>query len=162
MIIRAILAHDEQWGIGKDGGLPWPSNSDDLQWFKDNTLNTTVIMGRNTWDSLPLKPLRNRNNIVVSSTMEAGVQQVEVVHPDNYKARVADIQDLERVWIIGGAQLIIDSLDIIDELWLNNVGNDYSCDVFLPKEEITSGYTARDVTEKSFGTITRWIRNTDA
>jgi dihydrofolate reductase len=44
-IIKAILACDEQWGIGKDGDLPWPRNPADLKWFKESTLNDTVVMG---------------------------------------------------------------------------------------------------------------------
>ena len=50
MIVTAILACDDEWGIGKDGELPWPKNSADLKWFKSTTLNCAVVMGRGTWD----------------------------------------------------------------------------------------------------------------
>ena len=49
--MKAILAADTDWGIGKDGTMPWPHNSDDLAWFKECTIDSTVIMGRKTWDS---------------------------------------------------------------------------------------------------------------
>ena len=67
-MIRAILACDQDWGIGKDGDLPWPHNPDDLKWFKEQTTGSVVAMGKRTWDSLPTKPLPNRNNVVVTSS----------------------------------------------------------------------------------------------
>jgi dihydrofolate reductase len=157
-MIRAILAHDEKWGVGRNGQLPWPHNPKDLAWFKETTLNSTVVMGRKTWDSLPFKPLPGRHNIVVSKTMQHQLN-IEVVRPDIYKSRTATIAAVENVWLIGGARLIVNSLDIIDELWLNNVGNDYDCDVFLPKETITTQFTASEIESRSFGTIIKWIKN---
>ena len=65
----------------------------------------------------------------------------------------------EDVWIIGGAQLVNSSLDIIDELWLNDVGGDYQCDVHLPKEQINKMFAASLTTKQSFGIITKWIKN---
>jgi len=78
-VIRAILACDEEWGIGRDNDLPWPHMQRDLAWFKQCTSNSTVAMGRKTWDSLPRKPLPNRKNIVVSNSnirLPDGVERV--------------------------------------------------------------------------------------
>lgn len=138
-MIRAILACDEEWGIGRNGDLPWPHNPADLAWFKSNTLDSTVVMGRNTWDSLPFKPLPNRHNVVVSSSMKTQ-HGIEVVRPDIYKSRCVIMNMVENVWIIGGARLIADSLDIIDEIWLSRISGTYNCDVFLPKELIETTF----------------------
>lgn len=51
--------------MGKDNTIPWKSMAD-FSWFRSATTGHTVIMGRKTWESLPIKPLKNRNNIVVS------------------------------------------------------------------------------------------------
>ena len=72
-MIRAILAADKDWGIGKDGTMPWPHNTDDLKWFRDCTLDSTVIMGRKTWDSLPIQPLPNRKNAVVTRQIDVDI-----------------------------------------------------------------------------------------
>ena len=156
-MIRAILAHDAYWGIGKAGTLPWPHNPDDLKWFKECTDSGVVVMGRKTWESLPRKPLPGRKNVIVSNTMKQQTD-VEVVQTDIYKSRLATINYTDNVWIIGGAKLLEDSLDIIDELWLNDVGNDYNCDTFLPKKEITHQFHAGDVEIKTFGIVTKWIK----
>ena len=156
-MIRAILAHDAYWGIGKDGDLPWPKNVDDLAWFKESTQGGVVVMGRKTWESLPKKPLPGRKNVVVSNTMKLQ-NDVEVVRTDIYKSRLATINYTENIWIIGGAQLVESCLPAIDELWLNDVGNDYECDTFLPKRKITEQFEMGSVEIKSFGIITKWVK----
>ena len=71
MGIHLIWAQDKNGGIGKDGKLPWHI-SEDLKNFKSLTLHSTIIMGRKTWESLPIKPLPDRNNIVLSKTKKIG------------------------------------------------------------------------------------------
>ncbi|MDP7465479.1 MAG: dihydrofolate reductase, partial [Candidatus Marinimicrobia bacterium] len=66
MKIHLIWAQDENGGIGKDGNLPWHI-SEDLKNFKRLTSGFTILMGRNTWESLPVRPLPERRNIVLSS-----------------------------------------------------------------------------------------------
>jgi len=138
-MIKAILACDDDWGIGKGGTLPWPNNTNDLAWFKENTLNDTVIMGRRTWESLPIKPLPNRKNIVVSDTMklQAGI---EVVRSDIYKSRIDTLSKTDNAWIIGGCHLIGNSLSIIDEFWLSRISGTYDCEIFLPRTLIELTY----------------------
>ena len=62
-----IWAQDQNGGIGKASKLPWHI-SEDLKNFKKTTLNNSIVMGRKTWDSLPIKPLPKRENIVISSS----------------------------------------------------------------------------------------------
>ena len=110
-MIKAILAADANWGIGKDGIMPWPHNSEDLKWFKECTDGECIIMGRKTWESLPFKPLPNRYNIVVTS-------KGEMVGPH----ATVDVSTLHMIldnrssspWIIGGGQLVASTLQYID------------------------------------------------
>lgn len=159
-MIRAILAHDSKYGIGKDGDLPWPKISEDLKWFKESTSGSTVVMGRNTWNSLPFKPLPNRHNVVVSRNTNLKSDIIEVLRPDIYKSRMNVMSQHEDVWIIGGAQLLESSLDIIDELWLNNVGGEYDCDVFLPYRKIESIFKVDKMEIRIFGVVSKLIKRT--
>jgi dihydrofolate reductase len=164
-MIRAILAHDTYWGIGKAGTLPWPKNPDDLNWFKESTADGIVVMGRKTWESLPRKPLPKRINIVISSNWMDhfnpkphgvyGGKDVCKIVTDVIQARYTGVKD---IWIIGGAQLVESCLPVIDELWLNNVDGDYNCDVFLPSGKITGMFKPKSVEIKSFGVITKWVK----
>jgi dihydrofolate reductase len=97
-------------------------------------------MGRNTWESLPFRPLPKRHNVVVSNTMREQTG-VEVVQPDIYRSRCVTINMTDNVWIIGGAQLINNSLDIIDEIWLSRISGTYECDTFLPRSLIEELFT---------------------
>lgn len=155
-MIYAIFACDDNWGIGKDGSLPWPHNSADLKWFKQSTSNGTVVMGRKTWESLPVKPLPNRRNIVVSSNEIAGVRTVtaDLINSTCYLLS-------SPVWMIGGAKLLEHTIDVIDEIWLSRVIGDFDCDTVLPKDIILEKFV---LYERYFdGTLTteKYTRKTN-
>lgn len=139
MTVKAILACDADWGIGKDGGLPWPHNPADLKWFKESTLNHTVVMGKATWDSLPVKPLPNRVNVVVSSSDI--LAKVDVLSITDLRRRLSSMDPDQDVWIIGGARLIEGMMDYIDEFHLSQINGTYNCDTFLPSTVIQELYT---------------------
>ena len=139
MMIRAILACDENWGIGKSGALPWPHKPADLKWFKASTLNHTIVMGKATWDSLPVKPLPNRVNVVVSSSNI--LAKVDVVSISDLRRRMSSMDTDQDVWIIGGARLIEGMMDYIDEFHLSQIKGNYNCDTFLPSTLIQENYS---------------------
>jgi dihydrofolate reductase len=156
-MIRAILACDQEWGIGKNGALPWPHNSADLRWFKDHTKNSTVIMGRKTWESLPIKPLPNRENIVVTSGLIKGPDVV--VDMRSFYKILPQIKFQKDVWIIGGAQLVEHCLDVIDEFYLSRIQGIYNCDTFLPADLIMDNFNLYDAEETDSDLyIEKWAR----
>jgi dihydrofolate reductase len=120
--MKLIIATDPNGGIGYQNRLPWNNIQGDLPRFKRLTDRQTVIMGRNTWDSLPKKPLPNRINIVVTSRPfeHEGVTCVSDImnHTDFY-------------WLIGGAKLIEQSWPFINEIHLTKVHDHYTCDTFV-------------------------------
>lgn len=125
--MKAIMACDVKGGIGVHGGLPWPKDDRDLQRFKELTLNQTVLMGRNTWESKGMpKPLPKRRNIVVTNrpitfAPESGLISVNNTRPDTMEALKVD-------WVIGGAKLVEDVWDQIDEFHLTRFRKHYICD----------------------------------
>ncbi len=98
--MTAIVCVDKNWAIGKENRLLFHISAD-LRRFKRLTTGRTVVMGRNTLLSLPgARPLPNRRNIVVSTTM-APREGVEVARSAGEAARLAG----EDAVLIGGAQL---------------------------------------------------------
>lgn len=156
-MIRAIFACDDNWGIGKDGDLPWPRNPADLKWFKQCTLGAVVVMGRHTWDSLSIKPLPNRNNIIVTSETDPIYGPYHFIKYEHYKSTVTQMSRLQPVWIIGGARLLENSTDIVDEIWLSRISGVYDCDTYLPKDLIEICYTcySKETTDSGL-TIEKW------
>jgi dihydrofolate reductase len=120
--MKLILACDPNGGIGYQNRLPWTNIQGDLPRFKRLTDKFPVIMGRNTWDSLPKKPLPNRINIVVTSRPfeQEGVTCVDSIinHSDFY-------------WLIGGASLIEQCWAFINEVHLTKTYDHYTCDTFV-------------------------------
>jgi len=156
-MIQAILACDQEWGIGKNGALPWPHNPADLKWFKENTLHSTVIMGRKTWESLPIRPLPGRENIVVTSSQASGADVV--VDVSSLLKILPQISHTKNVWIIGGSQLIERLLPYIDRIHLSRIEGVYNCDTFLPVDSIIEQFTLYDVVETDSGLyIEEWIK----
>ena len=141
-MIRAILACDDEWGIGRDNTLPWPHNPADLKWFKDNTLNSVIVMGRNTWESLPFKPLPNRENVVITSSDVSPEGADVVCDLRSFNKILPQMQAQGKdVWIIGGGQLVNAMLPYIEEIWLSRISGTYNCDTFLPRELIETTFT---------------------
>ena len=99
MHITAILAMDSSLLIGSKNGLPWHI-PEDMKRFKEFTTGGIVVMGRNTYLSLPerFRPLPNRRNIVITRTPIEGVEcysSIELFITSMQKERV------EQVWLIG-------------------------------------------------------------
>ena len=97
-MISLVVARARNGAIGKDNDIPWHA-PEDLKAFQRETLGGAIIMGRNTWDSLPFKPLKNRLNIVVSSNLDAA----EIVVPSIEDAiALARAEGYARIYGIGG------------------------------------------------------------
>jgi dihydrofolate reductase len=160
-MINAIFAADSQGGLGKNGSLPWPKNSEDLRWFKQNTLGHIVVMGGNTWrDPLMPKPLPGRINVVITSqTIDTeGV----IVYNSNYKQRLQELQEQhpdKDVYIIGGAGLFRDTQDIVERILLTRFTNSYECDVTLDLDNYLENFELIEKTVKDSGTYQIWKKN---
>jgi len=96
MEIHLIWAQDCEGGIGINGKLPWHI-SEDLKNFKKLTLDSKIIMGRKTWDSLPIKPLPQRKNIVLSSQKQDNIETYQ-----SYNDCLNSLKKTDKVFIIGG------------------------------------------------------------
>lgn len=146
-LIKAILACDDEGGIGRYGTLPWPRNKTDLQWFKCNTEGHIVVMGSSTWkDPHMPTPLPNRVNLVVTSkpddpSFKGAYMRITGDPIPVLKELAKGSQD---VWVIGGASIINQTMDVIEEFYLSRISGAYACDVFLDLDRIKETYN-RDV-----------------
>ncbi len=125
-IIAAIGKNRE---IGKNNRLIFHLK-DDMEFFKNTTLGHKVVMGLNTWNSLPGK-LQNRQNIVISPVDLAGPDLVV----KDLKQFIADYKDTdEEIFIIGGGMIYQAFLPYAKNLYLTEVSaTDPSATVFFPK-----------------------------
>ena len=136
-MIEMIIACDPHGGIGLNNKLPWEHLEGDLPRFKELTTGNTVVMGRNTWDSLPRKPLPNRRNIVVSRTLKQenvpeGVEVINHINSFFYKNMTSE----EKIFIIGGAKLIETTLAYVSRIHLSVTKELYECDTYTDLKSI--------------------------
>ena len=140
-MIRAILACDDTGGVSKDGTLPWPHNSTDLKWFKDNTAGHIVIMGSTTWDDPHMpRPLPKRTNVLVTTRKDdyPGADSYISGELNSSIAKIAEDHPGIITWVIGGPNIIEQTLGVIDEFYLSRIPGDYDCDTHLPMKKIES------------------------
>jgi dihydrofolate reductase len=116
--------------IGKDNRLPWHL-PEDLGHFKELTTRHAVIMGRRTWDSLPVKfrPLPQRLNIVVTRDAAFRADGAMVVH--SLPAAIAAAGN-NQAFVIGGAEIYALALPLADRLEFTEVDIDCEGDAFFP------------------------------
>jgi len=138
-MIKAILACDNTGGVSKDGTLPWPHNSTDLKWFKENTAGHIVVMGSTTWDDPHMpRPLPKRKNYLVTTRKDdyPGADGYIKGELTSSIAKISEDHPGLITWVIGGPKIIEQTLGIIDEFYLSRIPGDYECDTHLPLKKI--------------------------
>jgi dihydrofolate reductase len=135
MKITLIAAIGKNNELGSNNKLLWHI-PEDFQWFKAKTMGKTMIMGRNTMDSLG-KPLKNRENWVLTRDLDRvkegfqGFTTWEAVFD-----KAAEIQ-LHELMVIGGAEIYRHAIDFADELIITHVNTEFpEADVFFPNIDL--------------------------
>ena len=136
--IYHIVAHDAERGIGFDNKLPWHIKAD-LKRFKKLTESDIVIMGRTTYLSLGSKPLPKRMNVVITSDINTVAPKPGVAVFNNipealaYAKLYAFNNKIKNIWIIGGASIYEQTMDMIDGIKLTYILQEVpGADTFYP------------------------------
>lgn len=144
-MIKAIFAVDQHGGLGQDGSLPWPHSTEDFQFFKNTTLGDIVVMGSKTWNDPKMpKPLPGRMNFVVTNKSFVGHGAIVLNGDINQQ-----IQDLAKaypdktVWVIGGANILEQTRDILDEIYLTHFRGSYRADTRIDLKKFLSGFVPK-------------------
>jgi dihydrofolate reductase len=135
MIISHLVALSNNFVIGVNNDLPWKLKKD-LQHFSAYTQNKAIVMGRKTYESIG-RPLPNRKNIVISSTLNAQ-EGIEIVSSLDQGIQVAnqwnkDNAKSEEIVLIGGGYVFKESKDMVNKLVLTRVECEIVGDVFYPQ-----------------------------
>ena len=140
MSFDVVVAADLEWGIGKDGGLPWPRLKRDLLHFKTITTaasegrRNAIAMGRKTWESKEVlgKPLPRRLNIVISR--HALVVPDGVIAATSLDAALDAQGDAETMFVVGGAEIFRQAFahPALRWVYLTRVEGRFGCDTHIP------------------------------
>jgi len=132
-MISIIAAIAENNALGKDNQLIWHLPAD-LKRFKKVTLNHHIIMGRKTFESLG-KPLPNRTSIII--TRNKNYQVAECIVVNSLEQALEAAKSDPNPYILGGAEIYKQSIEIADELDLTFVHHKFEADAFFPEIDTT-------------------------
>jgi dihydrofolate reductase len=162
IILISALAESNR-AIGINGKLPWPYLAEDSTRFQDLTRGYPVIMGRKTWEyDLEKSPLVQRANVVISSKTHAyevqendRKQPFELAFVSSFrealkKANNADrtIVNADRTYIIGGATIYSQALELADIWELTLIEGEFAGDTFFPEYQHLVGTRFEKVNEQ--------------
>ena len=133
-MLLGIAAVSENRAIGLKGGIPW-RNSDDFKWFKEFTLNKTILVGSNTWKNLPLLP--NRKILVLTNKYNDSWYSAA---KDTAMAtvcwdEVTALSKTREIIVAGGAQIYNLFLPQIAEFYVTHIEGTFEADTFMPPFE---------------------------
>ncbi len=157
--IAIIAAIGKNRELGLQGKLPWRIR-EDMQRFKTLTMGHPVIMGRKTWESIPVKfrPLPGRTNIVV--TRQAGYEASGAMVTGSLEdalAAAASASGAEEIFIGGGGEIYREALSLADRFYLTLVDDTAEADTFFPPYEDIFTKKISEEKHESNGLPYRWI-----
>ena len=142
--MKAIIAMAKNRVIGKNGGLPWPNIKEDFKHFKEFTMGKTLIVGKNTFDTLPL--LKNRECLILTKPVDdidAYITNQYMVNNNAMTGQMITMEDVESysrfrkgyLIVAGGAKTYVKLLPYITEFYVTHVNGNYDGDTFMPPFE---------------------------
>jgi len=151
MSLSIVVAFAKNLAIGKDNKLLWRQKAD-MQYFKKLTQGKTVLMGKNTYLSLPksFRPLPNRLNIVISSGEPVEIAENLVWYTSLDNALTELSKNEEEIMIIGGAQIYKQAIEKVDTIYATEIDAILDADTFFPEinpenfEKISSESHSKD------------------
>lgn len=166
-----ILACTLEGGIGYNNGIPWHIK-EDMMLFKKITEETScyfkqnaIIMGRKTWESLPIKPLPNRINIIISRSAhekgggERGSESSSVIFVNSLENALYECEKsvtIDKIFVIGGKSLYDLCLNNdkysrwINDIHLSVLKKKYECDTHVNLKEIIRKYKNYNIHDINF------------
>ena len=132
-MISAIVAVDNNWGIGFNGNL-LEHLPPDMKYFKELTSNNWVVMGRKTWDSLPKKPLPNRQHLIITNDPLNYKNTEDVLFVKMGQAKlIMNQQKGLTFFVIGGGEVYKQLLPLCDRVYVTKILRNYkNIDTYFP------------------------------
>lgn len=149
--MNLIVAVDKNWAIGYQNKL-LVSIPADMRFFRDETSNKVVIMGKNTLESFPGgKPLKNRVNIVIALEKDYKVTDATVVNSIEEALAIAEQYRSEDVYVIGGASIYLQMLPYCDVAHITKIDYAYQADTYFPNlDELEDWVLAEESEEQTY------------
>lgn len=146
--MNIIVAVDKNWGIGKDNKL-LVSIPSDMKFFREETMNKVVVMGRKTLESFPNGlPLKRRTNIVLTKDRNYKVKDAILVHSVEELMEELKKYDSEDIYVIGGDSIYRQLLPYCDVAHVTKIDYAYEADSYFPNLDERSDWAVERTSEE--------------
>lgn len=150
--MNLIVAVDENWGIGKDGGL-LTHLPEDMKYFRETTEGRTVVMGRRTLESFPGgRPLKNRVNIVLSENKDYAPEGVRVCRSVKDALGLLEgcdgAENEDGVFIIGGGMIYREFLPYCSRAYVTYIHKTFDVDTDFENLDQDDAWELQSVSEQ--------------
>lgn len=137
-MVTIIAATSKNNIIGYKNKLPWSVIREDFRQFRAATLKHTVIMGRNTFNSIGNRPLVDRVNIILSTTLSQPEDNSFFV-----RSKLSDAIEFsqtnypeKQIYIIGGEGVYREGMTIADQLRITKIDCEFPGDAYFPEIDL--------------------------
>jgi dihydrofolate reductase len=146
--MKAIVAVDNNWGIGNKGNLLISLPEDQKDVFKRYTIGNTVVLGRKTLDTFPeSRPLKGRKNIILSRNADLVIEGALILHSTDELKEYMHRHMEEQLFVIGGEEVYRTLLPLCDEVILTRIDASFQADSFFPNIDNQPDWTETDRTD---------------
>ncbi len=146
--MKLIAAVDNNWGIGYDNKLLVRIPADQ-RFFRDETINKAVIMGRKTLESFPNgMPLKQRLNVVITSDTNYKAHDALVVHSIEEALEAVKDYSSEDIYVIGGASIYEQMLSYCDIAHITKIDYVYKADTYFPNLDDNNEWVLAEESEE--------------
>lgn len=171
--MEAIYAVDVKNGLSKNGIIPWKSVKD-LKFFYNTTKNNIVLMGSNTYFSLPneVKPLTKRLNIVLTTrpehyivdncyhnnlifTKDTKIYETIFNNREKYLRLYSFLHNDFKIFIIGGKNIYDQFISLCETVWVTRIKKDYICDLLF-NYDFTKQFNEQTIQDDEELSITKY------
>ncbi|MEE1350656.1 MAG: dihydrofolate reductase [Clostridia bacterium] len=146
--MNLIVNVSENWAIGRGNELLFHLSTD-MKFFKSQTIEKTVVMGRKTLESFPgKKPLPKRKNIVLTTNPDFCAENVEIIHSIDELLKKIDLENSEDIYVIGGETIYRQLLPYCDTAFVTKVASTVNdADAFMVNLDDDENWEIADESE---------------
>ncbi|NLJ97480.1 MAG: dihydrofolate reductase [Clostridiales bacterium] len=149
--MNLIVAVDSNWAIGYKNKLLVRIPADQ-RFFRQETINKAVIMGRKTLESFPgARPLKDRLNVVITSNPDYKIEGALVVSSISEALKAVEEYNTEDVYVIGGESIYRQMLTLCDTAYITKIDYKYKADTYFPNlDELNDWVKTEESDEQTY------------
>lgn len=145
--MKLIASADNNWAIGYKGHL-LAHISKDMKFFREKTVGNVVILGRKTLETFPgQKPLKDRENIIITSNKDFAADGAYVVHSEEELLEYVKKYNSDSLYVIGGASVYAELLKYCNIAYITRFYESFEADAYIQNFDEAEGWRLSEASD---------------